>query len=60
MRRYRAKDQRMRASELKTILDLHDDDAEVVIELPGTERRVEAVSWSFSPDGTKLVILADL
>jgi hypothetical protein len=50
----------MRASELRTILELHDDDAEVVIELPGTERGVQAASWAFTPDGTKVLILADL
>lgn len=51
----------MRTDELREILEQHpEEDAEIVIELPGTERAVLAITWSFSPDGTRLLVLADL
>ena len=51
----------MRTSELRAILEQHPhDDGEIVIELPGTDRAVQTISWSFSPDGTRFLVLADL
>lgn len=51
----------MRISDLRAVLESQpDDDGEVVIELPGTERGVQAVSWSFGADGARLLVLVDL
>lgn len=52
----------MNVYELRQVLDLHPehDDAQLIIELPGTERATQAVSWEFRPEGVRLLVLADL
>lgn len=51
----------MRVSELRAILDAQpDDDGELVVELPGVERGVQAITWSSRAGGDRLLILVDL
>lgn len=52
----------MNVNELREVLDLHPEhgDAPLIIELLGTERPTQAVSWHFTPDGVRLLVLADL
>lgn len=51
----------MRVSELKAILAAQpDDDGQILVEFPGTERGVQAITWASSPDGERLMVLVDL
>lgn len=51
----------VRVSELRAILDAQpDDDGEIVVELPGTERGVQAISWASTSEGERLLVLVDL